>query len=525
MPELFGKQWDVFNSYDRALLVSGARLSAKSVAVLHKIVRHMWETPGARVGIFTKILKNSKDAGAWKNLHQVTIPQWIDANIGLNYTTFNYDDKPGFKIDGQTRTPFFRLSNMHGGESECMLFSMDNDNEVEQKLKEKEFSLIYFSELSNFLTRQVLSIALLSLRMHHLNYNQQQWIADTNPADEGEQSWIYQAFWIEKNLSYQDYKDRQKKLSLPAMSGPAFVNFTSGLRVIEMRPQDNPFLKPGQLLELEAQYSYDAGMYARYVEGKWIYGQGDSSLHFSRYFKPNIHVVGNCDDQDETRWEYLNPNPNSVELITGFDLGDKFHASVVIDRNYVDQYFEKSKATVKRACFSVVDEQVTLGEEVSIEDFTISFMDVIGALDENQGRKFDLERAYSDRSAIEKYSATADTFPAAQVNAASLGRLTLIGVPKPKFSVRIRVQLVQMLLAQGRLKVSAHCFHVIRMLKELKRGNDRLNFVLQSDDNRHVFDALSYALIMECAEEMEMIPQAYSGARRALHGGIAVNVK
>lgn len=524
LPDLHGKQWEVFNSYDRMLLVCGPRLSGKSWGVLHKIVRHMWETPNARVAIFTKVLKNSKDAGAWKSLHQVTLPEWIRANIGLRYTTKGYDDVPGPKVDGQTRTPFFRITNMHGGESECMLFSLDNDNEAEAKLKEKEFSLIFFSELSNFLDRKVLSIGLLSLRMPHLEYHQQQWIADTNPAEEGESSWIYEAWYIERNLSYEDYVDRQKKLGRPIMAEKPFLNHKKGLRVIEIMPKDNPKLKPGQLEELESSYAYDPGLYDRYVLGKWVYGEGDGSRHFRRFFRPNIHVVGDCSADDEAEHEYINPSPNCVELVTGFDPGETNHAAIILEKKMLPHYIPRTKQTVMRAYFSVLDELVVLNTEQPLEQFTTDFMDLIYDLEEMQwpkpdfgpSKKFDLERAYSDSSALEQYSATADTFPAAVIQAASGNRLVLIGVPKPRHSKRTRVQLLQQLLAYERIKVSAHCFHVIRMLKDLKKGKGVANFIPDSDDNRHVFDALTYALLMECAEELENMSRDNVGTRPSL---------
>ena len=116
------------------------------------------------------------------------------------------------------------------------------------------------------------------------------------------------------------------------------------------------------------------------------------------------------------------------------------------------------------------------------------------------GKKYDLTRFYSDSSAF-KYNATADTYPALQVQSASNGRIALIGVPKPKGSVRIRVKLVKQLLAEGRLKISAHCESVIRMLRDLKKGKGIINYVVP-DQNKHIFDALTYPLIMECAEEL-----------------------
>lgn len=500
--------------------VANGFINHNTWGVLHKIVRHMWETPNARVAMFTKVLKNSKDAGAWKSLHEYTLPEWIKANIGLKYTTKGYNDEPGPKVDGQTRTPFFRLTNAHGGESECMLFSLDNDAEAEAKLKEKQFSLIYFSELSNFGDRMILSMALLCLRSPHLSYGQQQFIADTNPAEEGESSWIYEAWFIERNFTYEEYAERQKKLGRPVMKEPSFLNFKAGLSVIEIMPKDNPKLEPQQLEELEATYSYDPGLYARYVLGKWVYGEGDASRHFRKFFKQNAHVRGDCSDDDEARWDYINPSPNCFEIITGLDTGDVNHAAVALERTFLPIYVPKTNSMVLRAHFSVLDEHVTLNTPVSLEVFAGDFTDLIEDLEELQGRKYNLDRCYSDSSAL-NYSATADSYPAAEIQAGSRNRLVLIGVPKPKFSVRLRVQLVQQLLAHERIKVSAHCFHVIRMLRDLKKGKGAANFILQSDDNRHVFDALSYALLMECAEELEKLNSGNVGARQ----GLAVSIR
>ena len=97
--------------------------------------------------MFSRTLKNSKDGGNWSLLNRYILPEWFKAKIGMKYTTLTSEGIPGTKIDGQTRTPFFRVSNMHGGESELMLFSLDFDGDIEDKLKEMAFSMIWFSEL------------------------------------------------------------------------------------------------------------------------------------------------------------------------------------------------------------------------------------------------------------------------------------------------------------------------------------------------------------------------------------------
>lgn len=502
-PDLWGRQLDVFNCHKRTLLLSGPSLSGKTHVSLHRLVRHLWETPGAQVAMFSKLLKNAKDGGTWKILHNRILPEWINAKIGLRYTTKTAEKVPGPKIDGQTRTPSFKIRNHTGGESECMLFSLDHDLDIEDKIKEMEFSMIYFSELDKFRDRKVLSISLPRLRMSHLKYEQQMWIADTNPSEDGEQSWIYETWFIMSRFeTYEAYVDWSKKRGQIAMAVDAFWQFKEGLALFQFTPRENPKVDARQLIELESAYSYDQGLFERYVNGAWIYGDGDSSIHFRNVFRENVHVLGQATDKDENNWEIINPSPNSIELPTGWDVGETNHAFVAVDKTLLNG----------RLHFSVVDELVTIKQEISVEAFTEGAMELIEALETHVGHEFDLERAWSDRSSIEKYSATADTYPHKVVHAASKERILLQGTPKGPGSVRIRVKLLKQLLKQNRIKVSAHCFYVIRMLKELRKGLNVLNYVVP-DENKHAFDALTYLLLMECAEELDELGKSEVGKR------------
>jgi hypothetical protein len=439
------------------------------------------------------------------------LPEWIKAKIGLRYTTRSAEGVPGPKVDGQTRTPYFRIRNAHGGQSELMLFSLDYDPDIEDKLKEQRFSMIYFSELSKFRDRKILSVALPSLRMPHLMMEEQQWLADTNPSEEGDASWIYEVWYVEKNLSYQAYSDRCKERGRPSLPEQLFLNFQAGLGLVQIKPEENEFLDPRELDELKTTYAYDEGLYARYVEGKWVYGDGDTSVHFKKHFHPSKHVIGSTEGSEE-EWIVANPSPNCFELVTGWDMGDTWHAQVTLERQYVNG----------KAHFIVLDEVEVLGEEVSNEDFTLAVMEKVEGLEAHAGKKFDLERAWSDRSSIEKYSATGDTYPYLEVYAASQKRIFLRGAPKPAGSVRTRVQLLKNLLHNNRFHISAHCRGVIRMLKELKKGSggSSLDYVVHNE-NKHIFDALTYALLMEMAEELELGSIGNEGSRSSSGGLIA----
>jgi hypothetical protein len=504
-PLLFDRQLEVFNSKARALLVCGPRLSGKTWAVLARIVRHLWDTPGARVAMFSRTMKNAKDGGTWMDMHNITLPEWINSGIGMEYTTLNADGVPGWKTDGSTRTPYFRVSNRWGGQSEVRLFSLDFDDGIEDKLKEQRFSLIYFSELSKFRDRKVLSIALPALRMPHLKMADQMWIADTNPGEEGESSWIYETWYMERLLSYDQYCDYFKERGRTPLGETEFRNFQSGLELIEIKPEENPFIEPAVIEELKATYAYDAGLYARYVKGLWVYGDGDSSRHFRTAFRPNIHVVGDCSAPNSDDWIYLNPSENCYELITGWDLGDVNHAAVAMEKMYLNNVLH----------FVVLEELESIETPISIEEFTQEFVGLIEWLDSVAGKKLLTTSNWSDRSSIEKYSATADTFPYLEVYAASNERIYLQGVPKGRGSVKVRVQLLKQLLVQGRIKFSAHLTGLHRMLRDLKKGKGKLDYVI-SDENKHLFDALTYPLLMECADDLDSRAERSLGKRPSL---------
>lgn len=509
-PKLFApKQVEVFNTRARALLVHGPRLSGKTIAVLHRVVRHLWETPRARVAMFARTIKSSKDGGSWALLHDVVLREWFEANIGMRYTSSKGKGEFGYKVDGSTRTLFFRVSNCHGGESELLLFSLDYDNDVEAKLKEMQFSMIYFSELDKFGDRRVLTVALPSLRMNHLRFEDQMWIADTNPSEEGPESWIYKVFLKERLMTYEEFADYQKRQELPVLDAEDFKAFYGQLDEIQILPADNPYVDARQLQEVRVACGSDAGLHARHVEGKWVWGGGDASRHFRAIFRRNVHVLGDASSMDEREWQLALPSPTCFELVTGWDLGDVNHAAAILDSTLISN----------RLHFTILDELVSIGHEVSNEAFTFEMMELVNKLEQVAGRSLRLDRAWSDRSSIERYSASSDTFPHLQVYAASGNRIFLQGAPKGKESVRLRVRIVKELLSHGRLKVSAHCLQAISMFENLRKGKSSLDYVI--GDERHIFDALSYALMMELKEEYELRPVAGSVGNRS---GLAIQI-
>lgn len=490
-PDLFGKQWEVFNAQSCKLLVSGSRYSAKTWAILHKIIRHMWDTKGARVAMFSKTIKSSKLAGTWDELHKITIPEWIQSGIGLEYTTKTNSGNPGPKVDGITRTPMFRITNRWGGESECMLFSLDFEPDIADKVKEQRFSCFYFSELDKFKSRDVLNATLPQLRMPHLKYAEHMWMADTNPDYElGVKSWIYKLWYLERTMSYEDYAVYCQNENQMQLDKDSFLRFQRSLKLIEMNAPQNIHLEKEKLDELKDQCAHDPAIYDAWVLGLWTGGSAKHKYHFRNLLKPE-HILGDCNDLDESKWVYANPSSVCESLVTGWDLGDTNHAVVIMEKIIDPRTF--------RSIFVILDEVEHIKEETSVETVTYEVVEKITSHEAVAGHTFDLESAWSDSSSLTKYIAAADTFQHLQVMAYSEGRIELKGVEKAKFSVSARVQLLKKLLADNRIHVSAHCKGVLRMLREIKRSKDEV--FDQQDPDKHIFDALTYPLLKECAEE------------------------
>lgn len=482
-PNLFPKQFKVFDDNHRYLLVSGPRIAGKTWGILHKLVRHMWDVPGATVGMFCKTVKSATQFGTWDILHKKIIPEWIMANIGLEYTTRSSSGFPGPKTDNATRTQMFAIKNRYyddlgeyGGISECKLYSCDCCEEVEEKTKSMVMTMVYFIELSNFEDRMVFTGTIPLLRASlPVTYEMHQWMADTNPSDEGEDSWIYDIFYRERTK--EDHKDRK---------------FQKNIGLIEMFMRDNPYVTEEQKREIAAVCHYDNALYDRYVNGLWTKG-GMLERHFGSVFKPEIHVQGTCNGQDESEWEILLPTTECMELFTCWDAGDVNSAAQICER--VTDQFGNLKY------FAVLSEVVHIGEEIGIEDFTIEVMHEMDRMEEILGHPVSWKH-YSDPDALQQWKSSIRGVTASQVRKVSNDRIILEGCPKDPNSVRMRVSILKKLLFQNKIYISANCFKTIEAIKELRK--DKKEFVRRSGNKfKHPFDSLTYGLTMETLADLE----------------------
>ena len=72
--------------------------------------------------------------------------------------------------------------------------------------------------------------------------------------------------------------------------------------------------------------------------------------------------------------------------------------------------------------------------------------------------------------------------------------------------------MLQQLLSERRIRISAHCFEVIRMFAQLRRavGGRASTFLDPEQDTKHAFDALSYPVARPLPKHMLAIATLHS---------------
>lgn len=466
LPTLSPKGFEVFNSYDRYLMVDGPRKAGKSLAIAHRVARHLFENNGAIVGIVTKTLKNGK-VGVWADLTNVILPQWIAGNFGMKWVK-----EP--TMDVATKMSYARVRNAYGGTSEVQLHSLENVLEAEQKFKGTRFSFIWLSEADQFEDRIVFDALSDQLRVVGIPYENHQFIADLNPPVDGEKHWLAETWYP------------------PGQFG---ATLKDGFSRIPFELDDNTFLDPREKQDLINKYAYDRQLYARYVKGQWV--ADTVGGHFSEVFVEGTHVVGDVSSLAEENHEIIVPSANCVEFFSGWDLGDVNHACSISCKRT-----DENDNTV----FDVIDEVVVIDRKVSIADFTEIVMERMAYWEDyvksEYGTKRVMWRNWSDNSAW-RFKAASDSYDELVVRQVSQGKISLHAATKGSGSVKQRISLLKKLLFERRIFFSAQLQDTIKMLRELKPGPSKTELIRDGDKHKHIFDALTYMLISEAPLDVE----------------------
>lgn len=476
LPPICKKQYEVFEDNHRFLLIEGPVMTGKTIAIEHKILRHAYDNPGARVGIFAKTTKTGKSGGPYQHLTEVVIPIWLKAGIG-----FKIIQQP--KVTGDTRQNMFIVQSRFGPPSEVLLHSLEYAPEAEEKLKSTSYSMLWFSEVDQIAPksgppperddRQVFATAQARLRMEHIPYEAHQIIMDCNPPEAGDEHWLHDIFFKEKER--RDHPD---------------PIYQEQIGRIHFSVEDNPFLDPRQIANIKNQFAFRQSLYDRFYLGLWK--QDNMGGHFHEMFKPEIHVLGKVECPKEER-EVIIPTPSVKVMISGFDEGDKHNAFVVGEKL---ETREGDKVITK---FAILDELVVHDKEMPLRVFIEGMVELVTKWDNFIKEKYNRAvqwRHWSDEVAFTHFKSAAEAYTYMIVRNYSGGKINLKPAPKYKGSIRDRVQIIQQLLFENRIYFSAQLNECITMLKVLRKGNTVADYAAPPK-HTHIFDALTYMIQSE----------------------------
>lgn len=482
-PRVTKKQAEAINLIrrcDRTFnLLSGCRLSGKTIVSLQIAADHAWLTPNANFAIISLTQSAGYDSGVWTDLTESTLPEWINAGFGMEWIK-----KPS--VQGVSKKPYCIVSNSYGGKSKFQLESLKNEEEVEARFKSKRYTGMFVNELSNFKKRKTFETWTECLRTIGLPRDKHLFLADTNPADEGTKSWIYYLWFVFPNLTEIDGR--------PLNENEKWLQ--RQLRAITFTLDDNTLIDPERIMQLKGSLSGNPDLYARYVLGKWVTASMDAL--FVDVFKERIHCVPDPTAPDAMRYMMV-PEVNCFELYTGWDAGVVNSAACVVEKTWREIPNKQSVSV-----FKMLDEQVIIGEAHSLEDFTENFTkDKMDYWERVVSSPIKWNH-WSDRSAFDMRDPEHNRFHHQTVFMASDGRIELRAAARGRDSVRQRVDFVRKLLFQNRLYVSSDkCPNAVEMFKSIRRGKTAASVIEKSSKFKHIFDALSYVLASECIEELQ----------------------
>jgi hypothetical protein len=445
------------------VLASGPRYSTKTICCLLALCDHAYTVKNANIVIITVSQSAGLESGVWSVLIDIVVP-----SFGLQIVKKPY-------IHAVSKKPAFEVRNKYGQTVKIQLDSLKDEREVEKRYKGKDYSMIYIPELSNFRLRMTFDILGECLRGVGVAESDFLFLADTNPSDEGDQSWIYFLWYI--LLASETFDEKLRAIR-------------RGLALVEFTISDNVYASEARIEELKSRYAHDPDLYARYIMGEWVTATEDAL--FARVFKPNIHIIGDIASPTNTDPEIMVPTQGCFELITGWDMGVVNSAFCVLEKWRPENHVH----------FKLLDEQVVVGEDFEMAYFVEQALEKMAYWENYLGVPI-LWRHWSDRSALDFKEPVANKYHHELVFELSGGRVQLEGATRTREMLRARIDLLRKLLFQDRFWVSASCRCAIQMLKSIKKGRGQFSVIQTTSRHKHSFDSISYPLSMELFEEIE----------------------
>lgn len=485
-PKLNAIQNQVFECETRNVLIHGEKGSGKTVSACHRIIRHCYENKNALAFILTTVKSMSDDGGAWHKLVTEILPEW-EKGLGLHWK----------RAQDKQHNDLVWVQNQHGEWSQIKGISAPHPDQLRERFPGREPSLVFVDELTLCATDEYFKAPSAQLGRRPFVEGVQQFIAACNPA--GPSHWVHNKFFV---APFDEEKGEWDE---------NFVN-------IYLPISDNEGnLPPDYVAHLNATYKHDPIEAARLIGGEWIDRPSGESL-FREIYNPEIHVrpVDGTGQPDRRKW--LQP-VKGYAMIVGLDPGSMNNA-------FTFQQWIPVDGKMKWVAF---DELVTIRKRVAYEDFIPMVARRVKFWREATGSNAsELPQVWiSDNSAFNQFRAAQGSYDVLEIERIWEACREKYGLepikirPAPKFndSVMIRVQTLQKYLASDEFVVSSRCAKIQSMLMQLEAQKQKpgvafdpkLSLSPKRSEHLHVFDALTYPMLMASITPSALLPNRGMG--------------
>lgn len=504
LPPLTDTGLRLFFCEKKFMLAHGERGGGKSIAVLHKLVKHAYDNDGAAVCIATLVRSSATLGGAWTKLTSVVIPQWQDGwqdadgvwHEGLGIEGEGKNGEIIYKMD-DSRNRYFWIKTRHGGWSMFFLRSLMHGEHIQSRMKGMEFTAFFFDELTEAETEEYFIHPIQQLgRIPGIDH--QFYIGACNPPEEGEDHWVYKRFFI----GFDNPKDKKPKKR-------------DDYEVFHFPMTENYFMSPEQKEEYLANVyeacRNDPTAEDRLLKGIWRKKPSGKGI-FKDYFDRLIHVRG-----DFEKKLFIIPRGRMIDI--GYDMGSA-NTSIT---------FLNKILTVTGEGWAIFDEIVLVERYVPIPNlapmllkhmnywceraktpFLFNHIGDSGSFDQMRpdgsydARKLEecVKRELMTNHALYpaldhliEWEIVQTSQGPMRTGKAVNATFTMVPCPKPAGSVPTRVKMTIARLQAEELLVSAKCQKVIAMFENLDcNEQESIHHPKKNSPYKHALDSTTYPI-------------------------------
>lgn len=480
LPDLNPTQWKIFDDPSWFILAHSEKASGKGICMAHKFLRHAYENRNALVLVISPSIRTGNE-GIWHDFLTLVLPAWKDG-FGLEHSDS--------KLDPNTKDRHIWIGNRFGGWSKILLVSIPHASMVESRVKGPTPSFVYIDELTECDSDKYLTFLSAQLGRRRNIDGPQQFTASCNP--KGPSHWVFKTFFVD--CVNQDTGVRD----------PRYAEYHVPIQENVHR------LPPGYVERLYTTFRNDPIQLRRLMHGEWIDVPSGDAI-FGEDFSAERHFIG-----DANKRLFLHPvknypidislDPGPVNFCVTFEqalpTSDGKVVTLVIDElNYV------GKPTKYKTIVADILKRTEFWNEVEDHEFIYEYTADEAAFNQIRG-----DGKY-DYITLQDFSRGEDGWP----------RMLLKACPKGADSVEARIRMIQTMLQEGELFISAKCPKIKEMFEHLesakvKEGeyDPKAGYKPVRSIYIHPFDSLSYGIFRRRVRgavpstEQAITPQVYA---------------